>query len=249
MGKQYIQGAKDLYQNGLKVQEILIEQEKSGRELTRREHLLVKTTQMDMGKLLPFFVVAILTPEALPFLMIWMPSFFPSTCMSEVDRERSYANLYKSRPKFKTELEALLDSKYKMTPSELLTDEGLFAVSKDMAPQFSYSKMDPGILQKLNASLGLATRGPNFYLRSSLLAHMQFVAEDDLYLKKEGVKELSLTELKAAVEARGISSVDKSAEAMQQELDGWVQLGTSERGTSIPRALLFVTTLFRSQNK
>ncbi|KAJ3104467.1 hypothetical protein HDU97_009252 [Phlyctochytrium planicorne] len=206
MGKQYITGARDLYHNGKKVQLILQDQQKTNRELTRREFLFVKNTEADMQKLMPFFVVAFFIPESLPFLMMWMPSFFPSTCISQQDREKSYVALAKTRKELSEAMVKELESKSTIPVSTFLSNKEVVKIASFQPQYFFVDNIEKPFLTKLNKLLGLPYRGPAFFQRNRFKDHLSIIREDDLRLVGDGLNELTLEELKVAAESRGMMS-------------------------------------------
>lgn len=93
MAIQYFNGAKLLRENATKTfqlqKQIL---DNPSLTLSRADHLLISQTESDIRKMVPFFIVLLIIPEALPFLVIYRPNFIPSTCWSQEQRVRESCN-------------------------------------------------------------------------------------------------------------------------------------------------------------
>ncbi|KAJ3214515.1 hypothetical protein HDU67_001539 [Dinochytrium kinnereticum] len=246
MSKQYFNGAKILYRNAQEVKMIRKELKDASRDLTRKEFLLVKTTESDVKKLFPFFFTLLLVPESLPFFLIWMPSFFPSTCLTQIDHGKTYAALAKSRIEIASELNAEVE-KGAIPVSSFFKDSEILMIASNQPQYFYIDNISSTLLPKINRFVGLPTRGPNFYLRNKLRKHFDLVLEDDKYLQKEALTSLTVDELKAALEARGISSLYKDPEVMQSELQAWLDLSNNTEA-NIPEALLVMAMALRSHS-
>ncbi|KAJ1562002.1 hypothetical protein HK096_002494, partial [Nowakowskiella sp. JEL0078] len=80
---QYIKGGQQLSKNARLVGEIKKRISKKGYIPTRNESLLIYDTEDDFRKVIPFFMILIVLPESLPFLLMRGSDIIPSTCTSQ----------------------------------------------------------------------------------------------------------------------------------------------------------------------
>lgn len=59
-----------------------------GEPLTRAEALLVRTSADDVKRLVPFALIVLVLEEAVPFLVLYVPSLLPSTCILPSQKQR-----------------------------------------------------------------------------------------------------------------------------------------------------------------
>ncbi|KAJ3301038.1 hypothetical protein HDU76_005880, partial [Blyttiomyces sp. JEL0837] len=97
MTVQYFNGSKQFYANSKVVGALIKKQRQEGYKLNRKEYILVKTTEADARRMIPFFTVLLLAPETLPFFLIYSPGFVPSTCISHEQTEKVWESLHKKR--------------------------------------------------------------------------------------------------------------------------------------------------------
>ncbi|KAI8853078.1 LETM1-like protein-domain-containing protein [Chytridium lagenaria] len=175
---------------------------------------------------------------------MWMPSFFPSTCISSADREKSYTALAKSRKEIGKEFAEEVEKGKTFSASSFLKDSEVITLATNQPQYFFIKSLESEFLTKINRLVGLPTRGPNFFLRKKLKQHFELVLADDKYLHREGLLSLSLEELKMAVEDRGITSVGKDAETLRRDIQGWLNLSNNSEAY-VPAPLLVMAMALR----
>ncbi|KAJ3297367.1 Para-hydroxybenzoate--polyprenyltransferase, mitochondrial precursor (PHB:polyprenyltransferase) [Borealophlyctis nickersoniae] len=217
--------------------------EMEGYVLNRNEYLLVKRNAEDVRRVIPFFFVILLLPEAIPFLLLKAPALLPSTLQSPEQSEKRWKKLQEIRLQLAKETVDRIRAKGG-APESFLSDDHVIQVAKDHPAQFYLEALGGAQVKMISKYLGLRSFGPAFSLRSPLKRHLEMVKGDDQLIANLGVKSLSLEELRAANETRGLSSVDLSEEQLQANLQAWLDLSLNKRA-DVPSGLLLVTSIVR----
>ena len=82
---QYLSGSKLLFANIKQTSQLKQILKNKERILTRSEFILIRQTDSDIFKMIPFFIIFGLVPELLPFIILKFPDFIPSTCRNSSD--------------------------------------------------------------------------------------------------------------------------------------------------------------------
>ncbi|KAJ3035259.1 hypothetical protein HDV00_004119 [Rhizophlyctis rosea] len=250
MFKQYWEGIKLLRKETGIARDLQNRSKTEGYELTRRDYMLIKRNQEDIKRLYPFFALLIILPESIPIVLLRVPSMIPSTCQSQEQVEKRWKQARENRLQIGKEATSNLDQYGLHAPVEsFLSPSFLFSLSRDAsaAKRFSVDSLSPVQLKTINKYLGLWRFGPAAMLRGPLKSHLEVVRGDDEYLIKEGIESLDVTELRAANEARGISTSETSVPQLQADLRSWLELRQHGRkeGVDIPDALMVLTAAVR----
>ncbi|KAL2913620.1 hypothetical protein HK105_206922 [Polyrhizophydium stewartii] len=177
----------------------------------------IHTHSQDVRRVIPFFIILVLVPESLPFLLMRGANIVPSTCM---------------------------------LPEQIIPPNGLAVASsvKRLAAvqhqHFATRSMPRELLVQFSRILGLPTLRPTWMLRAQLDRHMRFLRQDDDLLVAQGIHDLTLEELEAANEARGMPSTGATAEVLSEQLSAWLALHTST-DPPIPPGLMLLSTMVR----
>ncbi|KAG2173325.1 hypothetical protein INT43_004699 [Umbelopsis isabellina] len=78
----YKDGIKLLWANNKTAKSLKEKVEKEGYVLSRDEYQLIKISEKDMIKLIPFAAVFLILAEAIPLIVAFAPSLVPSTCVT-----------------------------------------------------------------------------------------------------------------------------------------------------------------------
>ncbi|XP_021092457.1 LOW QUALITY PROTEIN: LETM1 domain-containing protein LETM2, mitochondrial [Heterocephalus glaber] len=113
--------------------------------------------------------------------------------------------------------------------------------SKLFEDQLALEHLDRPQLVALCKLLELQTFGTNNLLRFQLLMTLKSMKADDRIIAKEGVKDLSMSELQAACRARGMRSLGLTEEQLRQQLTEWLDLHLQE---NVPPSLLLLSCTF-----
>ncbi|XP_063095917.1 LETM1 domain-containing protein LETM2, mitochondrial isoform X5 [Cavia porcellus] len=113
--------------------------------------------------------------------------------------------------------------------------------SKLFEDQLTLEHLDRPQLVALCKLLELQTFGTNNLLRFQLLMTLKSIKADDRIIAKEGVKDLSVSELQAACRARGMRSLGLTEEQLRQQLTEWLDLHLQE---NVPPSLLLLSRTF-----
>lgn len=93
----YFNGVKLLFKETKEAQVLKLKMEHENYQLTRSEFLFVHRNNSDLSKLIPFALIAIISPEIIPWLLFRGSTLIPSTCISEEQLKQKTAKLAKTR--------------------------------------------------------------------------------------------------------------------------------------------------------
>ncbi|XP_042535335.1 LETM1 domain-containing protein LETM2, mitochondrial isoform X5 [Dipodomys spectabilis] len=113
--------------------------------------------------------------------------------------------------------------------------------SKLFEDQLALEHLDRPQLVALCKLLELQSFGTNNLLRFQLLMTLKSIKADDEMIAKEGVKDLSVSELQAACRARGMRSLGLTEEQLRQQFTEWLDLHLKE---NVPPSLLLLSRTF-----
>ncbi|KAJ3055326.1 hypothetical protein HK097_010826 [Rhizophlyctis rosea] len=248
--KQYYDGAFLLKEEGKVAKNLKFKSDYEGYELTRKEYMLIERNKEDKRRLYPFFALLIILPESIPIVLLKAPGMIPSTMQSTADVEKRWAAARKTRLELGKQIVAD-PSKYGLhaSPESFLKSSFLFSLSRDQstAKNFSLDSLSSTQLKTINQYLGLWRFGPAGMLRKPLKNHLEVVRGDDKFLVREGIESLSLTDLRAACEARGITTAESSTEQLKADLQEWLDIGVQAKkeGVEVPEGLMLLTAAVR----
>ncbi|KAI8979442.1 LETM1-like protein-domain-containing protein [Mycotypha africana] len=256
---QFIQHSKELvrfYKDGLKqiwsnyqlTKEIRGKLEKDGMDsLTRQEFQLLRRSQKDMIKLIPFGFIFMILPESIPLFVIFVPGMIPSTCLKENQIRKQREKLDEKRQQI-TKYTLMSSKKIEaIKPEDFLSKDKFRKLAIHYGHEFDLQYIMRKNLSAYCRFMGLSDFGPAPMLRKRLAKHMNYLDQDDRFLIKENsVDTLSPKELCQAVEERGMRSIDDDEENMRRGLKYWLSLSqpTNPKQTKIPPGLLVFSRVF-----
>ncbi|KAJ1652373.1 hypothetical protein IWQ61_007281 [Dispira simplex] len=194
----YWNGIKQIQRNRVTAKQ-LTQKMNRGEALSRSEFLLIHRASSDVKKVIPFVVVAIILPELLPFLLVFAPGMFPSTCVTE-------EQLVKKRKSAKETRQVIHDAVVKASGenSGFVNLPNIIRLADTYQWDLDIHNLDKPALKNFGRFLGIGSVGMKHRLRDKLARHLDFLREDDKMIRKEGVETLSAPELHEACEARGM---------------------------------------------
>ncbi|KAI9209310.1 LETM1-like protein-domain-containing protein [Polychytrium aggregatum] len=243
--KQYYNGSRVLMRESKLAGELRKKRDRQGYQLTRAEHVLVHKSAMDVRKTIPFFITLVVLPESLPFLMVYQPHFFPSTCLSAEQWITKWTNLAKIRTKFAQEATSAARDGGAVMPERFLSDSECAAIARSQSNYFIAENMSRQQLAVYNRFMGLPRFGLRSTLKKALKSHFKYLREDDLLIQKEGIDSLSDPQVQTALEERGINSLGQSPEERRRSLQAWIKLHLHP-DPHIPEGMMILAVMFRS---
>lgn len=81
--------------------------------------------------------------------------------------------------------------------------------------------------------MGLNAFGTDNFLRGTIRGRLLHLRRDDQLIHSEGVDELSISELQAACQSRGIRTGGVSPARLREELTTWIQLHLHDRVSGV----------------
>lgn len=217
--KFYFRGAKLIVTNANTARALRKRVRSGGAPLTRAEWQLTRTSVDDIKRLVPFVLVLLLLEEALPLLVIYVPSLLPSTCVLPSQRHRM------DQKRAQKQLRALEDGR-----------EHLRRSAADSA--LSLETLDAANISTLCGLFSLSRIGPNALRRRRLQSHLHYLAEDDRLLANELISAKSLAhlseeQLRQAVAERGLIPTGSNVAQLRIQLESWVTRTTSDSPLTI----------------
>lgn len=231
--KFYFRGLKAINTHRKQAAAIRLRISTGGAALSRAESRFIKTFQQDALKLIPFVIVVVVMEELIPFIALYVPRMLPSTCVLPGQRDRINA-------KARNNQQLVLAGNWQIF--DLLRKE---SESSGFIPTLSLK--NPGALCGV---IGIPAWGPLQLVRWRLQRHLQNVASDDKMLKQEAYgRDLTLPELKEALQERGMSmfSETNSADELRAQLKWWIDMTENiPEGADVISRRLFVLSIIGS---
>lgn len=81
--------------------------------------------------------------------------------------------------------------------------------------------------------MGINAFGTDNFLRSTIRSRLTTIRRDDQVIHREGIDELSVSELQAACQSRGIRTSGVSPARLREELATWIKLHLHERVSGV----------------
>ncbi len=249
----------------------LLLQVAQGKELTRRERLLLKRILTDMVRTLPLIVVAVV-----PFAELALPVLIKYNLLpSQFEKTELRHSSYKTRLGVRQNLHgilgevleehtarqastaagspaapgaaAALSAQEVMARMEAvrrgvkLPPEDIVRVAAMFRDETVVSMLPRGQLATLAHYLGISTFSPDALMRRKVQKRLGDLKEDDALLFREGTQGLTKEELKAACDARGATSVGLTEAEYRAQLDEWLLLSVKH---DISATLLLLSRSF-----
>ncbi|XP_012882243.1 PREDICTED: LETM1 domain-containing protein LETM2, mitochondrial isoform X2 [Dipodomys ordii] len=233
-----------------------------GQVLTRRERRRLLRTCADVFRLVPFmvFVIVPFMEFLIPLFVKLFPNMLPSTFESESKKEERQKKKMAAKLELAKFLQETITEMAKRNKAKLGDASTQFSsyvkqvqtghrpstkeivrFSKLFEDQLALEHLDRPQLVALCKLLELQSFGTNNLLRFQLLMTLKSIKADDEMIAKEGVKDLSVSELQAACRARGMRSLGLTEEQLRQQFTEWLDLHLKE---NVPPSLLLLSRTF-----
>jgi LETM1 and EF-hand domain-containing protein 1 len=231
-----------------------------GQTLTRRERKLFRRTVADMFRIVPFsvFIIIPFMEFLLPVYVYFFPNALPSTFQSsssKADRKKKELKVKLQMAKFlqgtveemavtgrrnKKEavqefakfFEKIRDSGQQASTSDLIRFSKLFE------DELTLDNLSTPTLKALCRLLLLQPIGSSNFLRFQLRMKLRQLMTDDKMIQKEGVESLTVAELQAASQARGMRALGMPADRLRSQLSQWLELHLRHQ---VPSSLLLLS--------
>ncbi|THH28529.1 hypothetical protein EUX98_g5656 [Antrodiella citrinella] len=202
-----MRGLKLIFTNRKRANEMLERVRTGGPSLTRRETQFIRTTKVDLLKLIPFAMIIIIVEEIIPLIVLYAPFILPSTCILPTQKDRIDA---KQREK-----QRVLVASYSDVFAKL---------AKDQSVQVSVESFLSGVtLKPVSGMLGISTYTPRVFQLNALKRHLTTIGEDDaLLLREHHGAHLTPSELRQALLERGIATDEVPEDLWRTRLTWWL---------------------------
>ncbi|KAG5727670.1 hypothetical protein E4T56_gene12262 [Termitomyces sp. T112] len=225
-----------------------------GETLTRRERRQLKRTTQDLLRLVPFavFVVVPFMEFLLPVALKLFPNMLPSTFEDKYAAEEKQRKLLRVRldmAKFLQETlrESGLKANAHIVGSDAFKEffrkvrstgespsaQDIINVAKLFDDDLTLDNLSRPQLVSMSRYMGLNAFGTDNFLRGTIRSRLLDLRRDDQLIDKEGIDELSTSELQAACQSRGIRTSGVSPARLREELQTWVKLHLHERVSGV----------------
>ncbi|KAJ2614929.1 hypothetical protein H4S08_001480 [Coemansia sp. RSA 1365] len=230
----YKSGAKELWGN-MKVVKDIDSRVSAGAVVSRAEFQIHLRNPADQLRLLPFGLLLVFLPEAIPLLVAMFPGMCPSTCITFGTMAKMAAKRDAVRQKLHVAALQRLEEAG-LEPSDFDTVDNLVRVAGRGSSIFQLEQLDNADVRMVCRFLGIGGMFARLQverLRSGLRKHLDVIATDDALLASEQlVEQLGLTELVRACQERGIPSTHLSEPQLRESLGKWIEL-TQAHGHTI----------------
>ncbi|KAJ2558480.1 hypothetical protein EV175_000774 [Coemansia sp. RSA 1933] len=234
--KFYLEGIKELWQNGRTVKEIRARVQAGGAGVSRKELQIQVRHAQDKVRLVPFVLLVLLLEEISLLVLMVVPSLCPSTCVTYGHA----LSVAKKHDAVKLGLQAAALERIKglgLEAAAFGSSETIATLSKTHADSklFVLSELTRSDLQLVSRFMGVTGRiatpiSTTNRLRNLLLNHLEYLQQDDRLLVKEKLMgQLPPTELHAACQERGIPSAGYSDDDLNKALLSWTTLSSNCR--------------------
>ncbi|KAI0633615.1 hypothetical protein C8Q77DRAFT_800731 [Trametes polyzona] len=225
--KFYWNGVKLINTHRVRVRAINARVKSGGAPLSRWETRFIANYKRDALKLIPFALIIIIAEEAIPLVVIYTPFLLPSTCLLPSQKERIDT---KRREKQRAFAEAWRPTFERVHATALAKPDA--AVDE---------LLERDALVPYNGVLSLSTFGPPPMRLRRIKKRMNVLAADDVLLARENAgAHLSPTELREALEERGMVTEGLSTEAMRERLRWWLEHASAPESDPIRTRVLLV---------
>ncbi|KAJ3490931.1 hypothetical protein NLI96_g1098 [Meripilus lineatus] len=207
--KFYYRGLKLINTNRLRVNEMTRRVKAGGPPLTRWETRFIQTYRADALKLIPFALIIIVIEEILPLVVLYTPFLLPSTCILPSQKERIDGKKRGKQQGYALTMHSVFEEIFQKGQSD---------------PSLSVQSLleGPG-LTSMSGLLGIPTWGPSALVRYRFNKHLTSVRADDALLIKEDMgASLTRSELREALEERGLLTEGFTIKQWQSRLRWWL---------------------------
>ncbi|KZT24118.1 LETM1-domain-containing protein [Neolentinus lepideus HHB14362 ss-1] len=225
-----------------------------GESLTRRERRQLRRTTQDLLRLLPFavFVIVPFMEVLLPVALKLFPNMLPSTFEDKFAAEEKQRKLLRVRLEMAKFLqETLRESGLKAnahivgsdafkeffrkvrSTGESPSTQDIVNVARLFDDDLTLDNLSRPQLVSMCRYMGINAFGTDNFLRGAIRGRLLQIRRDDQAIDREGVKELSILELQAACQARGIRTYGVSPGRLRDELTAWINLHLHNRVSGV----------------
>jgi LETM1 and EF-hand domain-containing protein 1 len=234
----------------------------AGHELTRREWRQFKRTVQDLLRLVPFsaFVIVPFAELLLPVALKIFPNMLPSTYEGAKAKEAKAQKLTTTREGVSGFLRKTIQESglplsastkqreefvafFKKVRSSAVspTHEDIVKVCRIFKDDLTLDNLSRPQLIAMCRYMNLSSFGTDTLLRYNIRHRMRQIKRDDKAIAYEGVPTLSVPELHAACQSRGIRTQGASPGHLRDELKQWLDLRLKHR---VPSTLLILSNAF-----
>ncbi|KAI0668528.1 LETM1-domain-containing protein [Trametes maxima] len=238
-----------------------------GESLTRRERRQLKRTTQDLLRLIPFavFVIVPFMELLIPVVLKVFPNALPSTFEDKFAAEEKQRKLLRVRlemAKFLQETlrESGLKANAHIVGSEAFKEffrkvrstgespsaQDVVNVARLFDDDLTLDNLSRPQLVSTCRYMGINAFGTDNFLRGNIRARLLQLRRDDEAIAREGIDELSTTELQAACQSRGIRTTGVSPARLREELATWIDLHLRQRVSGV---LLVLARAFQFDKK
>merc|ERR1719228_1983437 len=261
--KHYYSGFKLLFLD-VKVSSKIIWRIVQGKTLSRRENRQLVRTVSDLFRLVPFsvFIIIPFMELLLPVALKLFPGMLPSTFTSANETEMKMRRELKAKLEYARFLQKTLDkmapmdksSHYSKSASDFVhfyeslksgtlsrdsvTNKDILKFSKLFEDSITLDNMTRGQLVAICRLLELTPIGTNAFLRFQIEMQLRKLKADDVIIAKEGVEQMTVSELQIACKERGMRALGITKEKLMKQLKQWIELSTNEK---VPPSLLLLS--------
>ncbi|CDO74886.1 hypothetical protein BN946_scf185004.g36 [Trametes cinnabarina] len=238
-----------------------------GETLTRRERRQLKRTTQDLLRLIPFavFVIVPFMEFLIPVVLKVFPNALPSTFEDKFAAEEKQRKLLRVRlemAKFLQETlrESGLKANAHIVGSEAFKEffrkvrstgespsaQDVINVARLFDDDLTLDNLSRPQLVSMCKYMGINAFGTDNFLRGNIRARLLQLRRDDEAIAREGIDELSIAELQAACQSRGIRTTGVSPARLREELATWIELHLKQRVSGV---LLVLARAFQFDKK
>ncbi|KAI0691193.1 LETM1-like protein-domain-containing protein [Cytidiella melzeri] len=244
-----------------------------GASLTRRERRQLRRTTQDLLRLIPFavFVIVPFMEFLLPVALKLFPNMLPSTFEDKFAAEEKQRKLLRVRlemAKFlqETMRESGLQANAHIVGSDAFkeffrkvritgespTSQDIINVARLFDDDLTLDNLSRPQLVSMCRYMGINAFGTDNFLRSTIRGRLTTIRRDDQLIYREGIDELSTSELQAACQSRGIRTSGVSPARLREELATWIGLHLHNRVSGVllvlGRAFQFDSTVGKDED-
>ncbi|CAM0139872.1 hypothetical protein VKS41_007216 [Umbelopsis sp. WA50703] len=239
----YKDGIKLLWANNKTAKSLKDKVEREGYVLSRDEYQLIKISEKDMIKLIPFAAIFLILAESIPLFVMFAPGLVPSTCVTPGQMQKQREKLYKKRLEMSKNVVQSGSKVEGISVNDFLSHANVCRLAKRYEMDFQLSNIDRKHLSAYCRFMGLGSWGTHGMLRKRLDKHLDYIVQDDKYIAEEGVEQLEINELEQAAEERGMRSIDVPPEQLRKSIQYWINLSLKQDPV-IPRGLLVFSRIY-----
>ncbi|XP_044466664.1 mitochondrial proton/calcium exchanger protein-like [Mangifera indica] len=241
-----------------------------GKSLSRRERQQLTRTTADIFRLVPFavFIIVPFMEFLLPVFLKLFPNMLPSTFQDKMKEQEALKRKLNARIEYAKFLQDTVkemakeaqnsrSGEIRKTARDLdeflnrvrrgagVSNEEILGFAKLFNDELTLDNINRPRLVNMCKYMGISPFGTDAYLRFMLRKRLQWIKNDDMLIKAEGVESLSEAELREDCRERGMLGL-LSVEEMRQQLHDWLDLSLNH---SVPSSLLILSRSFTVSGK